>query len=168
MTSTLGLVTKHYAQYSTGVDVSSAKAPSLEDMEIYTAAMMICSAADGVLHKKEEEWIIGHQAAFGAPQSIIDNMQELKTKWTRDEIITKIKESTTLKFTRRIFVFHLITACAADGDLDPKEVDSIRDVSSALDLPEGDLETLLELYKQQQETQEKLMKFFWTDKNPYE
>lgn len=167
MTSTLDLATRHYAMYSTGVDLSSAKAPTTEDTEVYTAAMLVCSAADGVLHEDEEKWIIGHQAAFGVPQSILDNVQDLKTKWTYDEIIVKIKESSTLKFTRRILVFHLLSACGGDGELAPKELDSIRGISSALELPEDEFEEVLELYNQEQDLNKKLMKCLWKDSNPY-
>mmetsp|Transcript_5823 Transcript_5823/g.12742 ORF Transcript_5823/g.12742 Transcript_5823/m.12742 type:complete len:169 (+) Transcript_5823:146-652(+) len=168
MTSTLDLANRHYTLYSTGIDLSSAKAPSIEDREIYTAAMLVCSAADGDLHEEEEKWIVGHQAAFGVPQSILDNVQELKTKWTYDEIVVKIKESSTLKFTRRIFVLHILTACGADSELAPEEMDSIRGVASALDLPEDQFEELLELYNQQQEVNKKLMKCLWKESNPYE
>ena len=54
MTSTLDLACKHYAKHNVGANLTNDKAPSVEDVEVYTAAMLICSAADGVLHKKEE------------------------------------------------------------------------------------------------------------------
>uniref|UniRef100_A0A7S2HZ79 Co-chaperone DjlA N-terminal domain-containing protein n=1 Tax=Helicotheca tamesis TaxID=374047 RepID=A0A7S2HZ79_9STRA len=168
MTSTLDLACKHYAMQSTGIDVTNVKAPSTEDVELYTAAMLVCCAASGELHEKEEEWIVGHQAAFGAPDSIIQNIEGLKTKWTYEEILSKMKESPTLKSTRRFFVFHCISACDADGVLDPMEIESIRGVSGALDLQSDHFDEILALYKQQQELNNKLMKCLWTDNNPYE
>mmetsp|Transcript_648 Transcript_648/g.1185 ORF Transcript_648/g.1185 Transcript_648/m.1185 type:complete len:177 (+) Transcript_648:96-626(+) len=166
--SSLDLANEHYAKEFCGVDLSSANAPSLEDVELYTAAMLVCAAADGVLDEKEEAWIVGHQAAFGAPDTIVGNIEELKTKWTYEEILEAFKASSTLKFTRRVLVYHCISACGADGVLDPAEVEAISKVATALDLPSAQFDELLDLYNQYKELNDKIKTCFWKESNPYD
>lgn len=130
--------------------------------------MLVCCAADGELHPHELEWIIGHQSAFGVPASILDNIDELKERWTRDEVLAKIEGCPKLRLAKGALVFHCLSACGADGNLAEKEVSCIRGVSEALGMSDKHFEQLLGLYKDQAKLNEKILGAIWNEKNPWQ
>lgn len=159
---------RHYAKTATGIDITAAAAPTVAQVELYTAAMLVCCAADGELHPHELEWIVGHQAAFGAPASVLGSVDALKTRWTRDEVLEKIEADPQLRRTKGCLVFHCLCASGADGELADEEVECTRGVAKALGVMEEEFEELLGLYKAQASLNKKILGALWKEKNPYE
>jgi uncharacterized membrane protein YebE (DUF533 family) len=163
-------IAKKYAQEACGVDITSGNPPSKEDMEIYSAALLLTSSADGELNPAEMDWIMGHQASFGTPPEVMGEADNgvLLSKYTLEELIAKFDTSPTLKYTKRCLVFHCISACSADSDLAESERKAIDQVALALHLTIDDVDELLELHTAQQALNEQIISTLWKDGSGYE
>lgn len=150
------------------MDIANSTPPTDEEMEIYTAAFLACSCADGVLHPLEEAWVMGHQGAFGASPAVLNKGKEMYEKNTLSEILKKFAAHPRLKLNNRGLVFHCISACSADGEMADAELKGTKQTAKALGLTDGDVDALLALYKKQQAVNGEVLKTIWKDSNPFD
>merc|ERR1712070_362475 len=109
----------------------------------YTAALLAGAGADG-LHADEENWILGHQACFGAGAEVVskDNVTKLK-KMTVDEVAACMKADKDLLACRRMLIYHCVCAAAADGVFDPEESVAIKRLAAALQMNSDDVDEII-------------------------
>jgi uncharacterized membrane protein YebE (DUF533 family) len=103
--------------------------PSAHDQEQYARALMICAAGDGVISREERDWVKGYFAAFGASQELVDL---LETYDGQDSLESVLEQSDAVAASARALVGDAIRACAADGELHPDELASIRRMNGLL------------------------------------
>ena len=54
------------------------KLPSLEADNGYSKSILICANGDGTLTPEERDWVVGLASAFGAPDSLVEELKSYK------------------------------------------------------------------------------------------
>jgi len=126
--------------------------PHPEGFKFYMTSVLVCAAADGVLHENEKKWIVGYAASMGAPLELIHDLdsartaqdvQRLKAK-NLGEDFTRFCERTDSRSAaaKRGIVYDAIRAATADGDFALTERQAVLDLAARFGLAK---ETVAEL-----------------------
>ncbi|HVK64688.1 MAG TPA: hypothetical protein VM694_09445, partial [Polyangium sp.] len=79
--------------------------PSDEAFVCYVKAVLICANGDGTLAPEERDWVIGHFAALGAPEALLDAMKSYKADEDIEQVISGTPEANAC---RRFLVYDAI------------------------------------------------------------
>jgi hypothetical protein len=155
-----------YANMETGIDLKGAEVPSDEIKNHYTAALIAGARRDGALGEKEEAWIVGHQACFGAGARTLSkaNMNRLKAL-SLDEVVANLKADEKLLACRRTLIYHCLCAAAAGGELTPEELAAIQRFADALDMEPDEAQKLLDFRNREAALEAEKFAYLW-DSHP--
>lgn len=136
--------------------------PTADDFEAYHKALMICAKGDGVLAPEERDWVIGYSVAMGADPALVE---ELSTYAADDDVVAIISRARVADKDRGACIFDAMRACAADGELAPAELESIRKMANRLGV--GDLvDRLYELHQQEERVRAERNKLLYPSGTP--
>ena len=107
--------------------------PSEAAFEGYMKAVLICANGDGTLTPEEREWAVGHAAAFGAPDWLVDELKSYKADEDIEQVISANPEANAC---RRFLVYDAIRACSADGAYSERERAMVIRMAAKLGLTE--------------------------------
>jgi len=155
-----------YAKMEADIDLNGAEVPSDEVKNHYTAALIAGARADGALGEKEEAWIVGHQACFGAGARTLSkaNMNRLKAL-SLDEVVANLKADEKLHACRRTLIYHCICAAAAGGELTPQELSAIQRLADALDMEPDEAQKLFDFRNREAALEAEKFAYLW-DSHP--
>lgn len=137
--------------------------PTSGDFEVYAKAILICANGDGKLAPEERDWVIGHFAAFGTPDSVLD---ELKTYKADEDIEKVISMTPAASASRRFLVYDAIRACSADGQYsDPERAMVIR-MAAKLGVSEDLVRQIEEVCLEEARLREKRLKLVYPEGAP--
>lgn len=135
-----------------------------DEYRAYTDALFAAVSANG-MHDEEEEWVRGHQYLMGCPDEIVEECS--KNLKTVDEIVEEFNRDENMIACERIFVYHALTACSQDGDLNDAEVRGIERIAAAMDLPADIVKDTLQFIAEEKSFYQKKFDFVWRGKNPW-
>jgi uncharacterized membrane protein YebE (DUF533 family) len=88
------------------------QAPSSEAYTAYLKSLLLCANGDGRLTSEEREWVVGFASAYGASDSLVE---ELKSYAANEDIEKVISGSPPESDgSRRYLIYDAIKACSAD------------------------------------------------------
>lgn len=126
-------------------------------------AILICANGDGKLAPMERDWVIGYFAAFGAPDSLLDEAQS----YTADEDIEKIISATPeAHASRRFLVYDAIMACSADGAYSDQERAMVTRMAAKLGIAEDLVRQIEEVCLEEARMREKRLALVYPDGAP--
>jgi uncharacterized tellurite resistance protein B-like protein len=117
------------------------------DNMAFAKALLVCAKGDGVISKREREWLVGYMSVTGVLPSVVEMV---KTYDGEDSIDDLLKASPTMPTYGRAILYDALRICASDGELHPAELDSIRRMADAMGISREVVATL-ELIVQEEE-----------------
>lgn len=137
--------------------------PTADDFEAYAKAILICANGDGKLAPEERDWVIGYFAAFGAPDSVLD---EIKTYKADEDIEKFVSKTAVTNASQRILVYDSIQACSADGAYsDPERAMVIR-MAAKVGVSEDLVRQIEEVCLEEARLREKRLKLVYPEGAP--
>jgi len=126
-------------------------------------AILICANGDGKLTPEERDWVTGYFAAFGAPDSLLDEMRSYKAD---DDIEAVISGTPASDASRRFLVYDAIRACSADGAYsDPERATVIR-MAAKLGISEDLVKQIEEVCLEQARLRQKRLALMYPEGAP--
>ena len=144
-------------------DKANFGAPPTADDWSYMKAVLICANGDGTLAPEERDWAIGHAAAFGAPDSLLD---ELKTYKADEDIEQVISATPASSASRRFLVYDSIRACSADGGYSDRERAMVIRMAAKLGLAEDLVRQIEEVCLEEARLRERRLKLVYPEGSP--
>ena len=146
-------------------DVGFRQGAPVVALHHYLMALLVCANGDGQLTAEEREWVVGRCAALRGPDWLIDTLQRYPAN---EDIATVIgREEHLPKEAPRSLVFDAFRACAADGDLSPAEVQTIRKMAKVLGVPDEVVTQLGEQFAAEQALRQKRLQLIWPEGVPF-
>ena len=137
--------------------------PTTDDFDGYSKAILVCANGDGKLAPLERDWVLGYFAAFGAPDSVLEEIKSYKADEDIEKLIT-ITPATNA--SRRFLVYDAIHACSADGQYsDPERAMVIR-MAAKLGVPEDVVREIEEICIEEARLREKRLKLMYPEGAP--
>ena len=137
--------------------------PSAGDFEGYAKAVLICANGDGKLAPEERDWAVGHFAAFGASDALID---ELKSYKADEDIEQVISATPAASASRRFLVYDAIQACSADGAYSDLERAMVIRMAAKLGISEDLVRQIEEVCFEEARLREKRLKLVYPEGAP--
>ena len=152
-----GLLWLFYQRYS------FHKVPNDEEYNSYLKSLLICANGDGTLAPEERDWVVGFASAFGASDSLVEELKSYKA----DEDIEKIISSTPVaNASRRSLVYNAIMACSADGEYSDPERATITKMVAKLGISQDTVEQIERICLEEIELREKRVKLMYPEGAP--
>jgi tellurite resistance protein len=126
-------------------------------------AVLICANGDGTLAPEERDWAVGHSAAFGALDSLVDELKSYKADEDIEQIISATPESNAC---RRFLVYDAIRACSADGEYSDRERAMVIRMAAKLGLSEDLVRQIEEVCLEEARLREKRLKLVYPEGPP--
>jgi len=137
--------------------------PRTDDFDAYSKAILICANGDGNLAPLEREWVLGYFAAFGAPDSVLEEIKSYKA----DEDLEKLMAITpATNASRRFLVYDAIQACSADGQYNDRERAMVIRMAAKLGVSEDVVRQVEEICVEEAQLREKRLKLMYPEGAP--
>ena len=137
--------------------------PNDEDFNSYMKSMLVCANGDGTLAPEERDWVVGHAAAYGAPDSLVE---ELKSYKADEDIEKMISNTPAANASRRFLVYDAIMACSADGEYSDPERATITKMAAKLGISQDTVEQIEKICLEEIELREKRLKLIYPEGAP--
>jgi hypothetical protein len=139
------------------------KLPNPEDYNHYLKSILICANGDGTLAPEERDWVVGYASAFGALDSLVEELKSYKA----DEDIEKMISNTPVASVSRRFLVHdAIMACSADGKYSDPERATITKMAAKLGISQDTVEQIERICIEEIELREKRAKLLYPEGPP--
>jgi len=137
--------------------------PSEDTFEGYMKAVLVCANGDGKLAPEEREWAVGHAAAFGAADALVNALKY----YGADEDIEKIVSATPASSaSRRFLVYDAIRACSADGQYNDLEKATVTRMAAKLGISEELVQQIEDVCLEEARLREKRLKLMYPEGAP--
>ncbi len=139
------------------------KTPSPEGYDSYIKSMLICVNGDGTLAPEEREWVVGFASAFGASDSLVE---ELKSYKADEDIEKAIGDAPEANGSGRYVVYDAIMACSADGEYSDQERATITKMAAKLGISQDIVEQIEKICIEEIKLREKRVKLMYPEGAP--
>ena len=139
------------------------KLPNYEDYNTYLKAVLICANGDGTLAPKERDWVVGFASAYGALDSLVE---ELKSYKADEDIEKMISNNPVANASRRFLVYDAILACSADGEYSDPERATITKMAAKLGISQDVVKQIERICIEEIELREKRLKLMYPEGSP--
>jgi tellurite resistance protein len=133
------------------------------DLAAVAKAVLICAQGDGQLTPAERDWVIGSYAARGVSAALLD---ELRAYEGKDDIAHVLAGTSVQHAAPRVVVYTAMQACAADGELHPREMAAIVKMGGLLGVSEDVVKQLKAVHDEEQAVRLKRIKLAFPDGPP--
>jgi len=137
--------------------------PEADAFESYMKAVLICANGDGKLALEERNWAVGHAAAFGAPDWLVDALKSYEADEDIEQIISATPASSA---SRRFLVYDAIRACSADGEYNDRERAMVTRMAAKLGLSEELVRQIEEVCLEEARLRDKRLKLVYPEGPP--
>lgn len=137
--------------------------PTPDVFENYMKAILICANGDGKVTPRERDWVVGYFAAYGAPDSLLDEMKSYKADEDIEAIISATPASNA---SRRFLVHDAIEACSADGEFSEPERAMVTRMAAKLGISEELVKQIEELCLEEARLREKRLTLMYPEGSP--
>lgn len=139
------------------------KIPSLEAYNGYLKSILVCANGDSKLAPEERDWVVGFASAFGAPDSLVEELKSYKADEDIEKVIGDAPEATG---SRRYLVYDAIKACSADGEYNDQERATITKMAAKLGISQDVVEQIEEICIEEIKLREKRVKLMYPEGAP--
>ena len=136
------------------------KFPSPEAYDSYTKSILVCANGDGTLAPEERDWVVGLASAFGASDSLVE---ELKSYKADEDIEKTIGDAPEASGSRRYLVYDAIMACSADGEYSDQERATITKMAAKLGISQDTVEQIEKICIEEIKLREKRVKLMYPE-----
>ena len=140
-----------------------SKIPSPEAYDGYLKSVLICANGDGKLAPEERDWVVGFASAFGASDSLVE---ELKTYEATEDIETVISVAVEADGSRRYLVYEAIKACSADGEYSSPERATVAKMAAKLGISDDVVKQIEEICIEEAKLREKRLALMYPEGPP--
>lgn len=137
--------------------------PSTESYRGYLKSLLICANGDGELTDTEREWVVGYAAAYGAPDSLVE---ELKSYDGSEDIESVVSQGKASDGSRRYLIYDAIKACSADGDYSSPEKATVRKMATKLGIDEKVVQEIESICIEEAQLREKRLGIIYPSGTP--
>jgi uncharacterized membrane protein YebE (DUF533 family) len=142
---------------------SFGKLPSGEAYNGYLKSVLICANGDGTLAPEERAWVVGLASAFGAPDSLVEELKSYKADEDIEKVIGDAPEATG---SRRYLVYDAIKACSHDGEYNDLERATVIKMAAKLGISEDVVKQIEEICIAEAELRDKRLKLMYPEGAP--
>ena len=139
------------------------KLPSLEAYNGYLKSVLICANGDGRLAPEERDWVVGLASAFGAPDSLVEELKAYKADEDIEKVIGDAPEATG---SRLYLVYDAIKACSADGEYSDPERATVTKMATKLGISQDVVKQIEEICIEEAKLREKRLELMYPDGAP--
>ncbi|EYF05158.1 TerB family tellurite resistance protein [Chondromyces apiculatus] len=137
--------------------------PTDEAFEGYMKALLICANGDGTLAPEERDWAVGHAAALGASDALVDELKTYKAVDDIEQIITATHESSD---SRRYIIYDAVRVCSADGAYSDRERAMVIRMGAKLGISEELVRQIEDICLEEARLREKRLKLLYPEGPP--
>jgi uncharacterized membrane protein YebE (DUF533 family) len=139
------------------------KYPSPEAYDSYLKSILVCASGDRTLAPEERDWVVGFASAFGASDSLVEELKSYKA----DEDIEKvISNAPVANASRRYLVYDAIMACSADAEYSDQERATITKMAAKLGISQDTVEQIEKICIEEIKLREKRVKLMYPEGAP--
>jgi len=139
------------------------KIPSIEAFTSYMKSVLICANGDGKLAPEERDWVVGQTSAFGAPDSLVEELKSYKADEDIEQVIALTPESNV---SRRFLVYDAIKACSADGEYSDLERATVTKMAAKLGISQDVVKQIEEICIEEAKLREKRLELMYPEGAP--
>ncbi len=140
-----------------------SKIPSIEAFTGYMKSILICANGDGKLAPEERDWVVGQACAFGAPDSLVEELQSYKADEDIEKVIAVTPESDV---SRRFLVYDAIKACSADGEYNDPERATVTKMAAKLGISQDMVKQIEEICIEEAKLRQKRLELMYPEGAP--
>lgn len=137
--------------------------PSSESYDGYLKSLLICANGDGELNEAEREWVVGYAAAYGASESLVE---ELKSYTASDDIESVVSQGKASDGSRRYLIYDAIKACSADGKYSEPEKATVAKMAAKLGISEDTVKEIESICLEEAKLREKRLALMYPAGTP--
>ncbi|WP_019509207.1 TerB family tellurite resistance protein [Pleurocapsa sp. PCC 7319] len=137
--------------------------PNAQSFDGYFKSLLICVNGDDQLTSQEREWVVGYAAAYGASDSLIEELKSYAASEDIDQIVSQNKVSDS---SRRYLIYDAIQACGADGEYSEPEQATVIKMAAKLGIPERVVNEIESIYLEEAKLREKRLAFMYPSGTP--
>ncbi|MBD2517620.1 TerB family tellurite resistance protein [Nostoc sp. FACHB-973] len=142
---------------------SFSKLPSFEAYDGYSKSILICANGDGTLTPEERNWVVGLLSAFGASDSLLEELKSYKADEDIEKVIGDAPEATG---SRRYLVYDAIKACSADGEYSDNERATVTKMAAKLGISEDIVKQIEEICIEEAKLRQKRLELMYPEGAP--
>ena len=139
------------------------KFPSPEAYESYTKSILVCANGDGTLAPEERDWVVGLASAFGASDSLVEELKSYKADEDIEKVMSRAPIANAL---RRYLVYDTIMACSADGEYSDQERVTVTKMAAKLGISQDIVEQIEKICIEEFKLREKRLKLMYPEGSP--
>ncbi|MFN6519137.1 MAG: hypothetical protein RMY29_032235 [Nostoc sp. CreGUA01] len=137
--------------------------PSIEAFTGYMKSILICANGDGKLAPEERDWVVGQACAFGAPDSLVEELRSYKADEDIEKVIAVTPESDV---SRRFLVYDAIKACSADGEYNDPERATVTKMAAKLGISQEMVKQIEEICIEEAKLRQKRLEMMYPEGAP--
>jgi uncharacterized membrane protein YebE (DUF533 family) len=141
-----------------------AKLPSTEAYSGYLKSVLICANGDGTLAPAERDWVVGLASAFGAEDSLVEELKSYQADEDIEQVIGAAPPEANE--SRRFLVYDAIKACSADGQYSDPERATVSKMAAKLGLSQDVVKQIEELCIEEAQLRAKRLELMYPDGIP--
>ena len=137
-----------------------SKAPTPKGYDGYLKSLLICANGDGKLAPEERDWVIGYGSAYGAPDSVLEELKSYEATEDIEKVISVTVESDG---SRRYLVYDAITACSADAEYSDRERATVAKMAAKLGISTDVVKQIEEICMEEAKLREKRLALMYPE-----
>ncbi|MBW4570525.1 MAG: hypothetical protein KME31_21615 [Tolypothrix carrinoi HA7290-LM1] len=140
-----------------------SKVPSPEAYDGYLKSVLICANGDGKLAPEERDWVVGFACAYGASDSLVEELKSYEATEDIEKVISVAVESDG---SRRYLVYEAIKACSADGEYSDPERATVAKMAAKLGISCDVVKQIEEICMEEAKLREKRLALMYPEGPP--
>jgi hypothetical protein len=136
------------------------KVPTPKGYDGYLKSLLICANSDGELAPEERDWVIGYGSAYGAPDSVLEELKSYEATEDIEKVISVTVESDG---SRRYLIYDAIKACSADAKYSDPERATVAKMAAKLGISTDVVKQIEEICIEETKLREKRLALLYPD-----
>jgi uncharacterized tellurite resistance protein B-like protein len=139
------------------------EAPKFEGYSEYLKSLLICANGDGELTQAERDWVLGHAAAYGASNSLIEELKSYKANEDIEQVVSQGNASGDYRFS---LIYDAIKACSADGEYSGSEQATVKKMATKLGIAEDTVKEIESICQEEDKLRKKRIALMYPSETP--
>jgi uncharacterized tellurite resistance protein B-like protein len=139
------------------------RAPKSEGYSEYLKSLLICANGDGELTQAERDWVLGYAAAYGASDSLIEELKSYKANEDIEQVVSQNKASDHYHLS---LIYDAIKACSADGDYSGSEQATVKKMATKLGIAEDTVKEIESICQEEDKLRQKRIALMYPSGTP--
>jgi uncharacterized tellurite resistance protein B-like protein len=139
------------------------QAPASEGYNEYLKSLLICANGDGELTQAERDWVIGYASAYGASDSLIEELKSYKASEDIEQVVSQGKASGDYRLS---LIYDAIKACSADDDYNPSEQTTVGKMAAKLGITKDIVQEIESICQEEDKLRKKRLALMYPSGTP--